>query len=415
MASTSLKSDAGHLRQPTQALPEPTRSGTNYREAVFDNPPVLRAIRSSVIISVGTMLLTLLLAAPAAYALARLRLRGGALIVLLLLISQLLPSIVIAGPLFVVFSRIDLVNSYPALILADATVTLPFAVIILRPFFLAVPMELESAALVDGSTRFGAFWRIVLPLVRPGLITVAAFAFLFTWGEFVFALSLNINEDIQPVTVALNKFIGQYGTQWNLPHGRRDDRRHPDHRRLRRPPALHRRWPDHRGDEGVRRAPQRSVRVLRGRDPYGRCSGDVALAGSGRHALQRSFDHWGAVSSMRIVQVGVGSFGRSWATLVRDAEGSSSPPSSSRSSRRGPGPAMELGLAPADCLATLDEALARDDWEAALVVTPPETHRAVAERILRAGRHVLIEKPLATTLADARALVARRGRDRPHS
>lgn len=214
MASTSLKSQPDIFANPPKIFPNPPKWDV-YREAVFDNEVVLHAIRASVIISLGTMILTLVMAAPAAYALARLRLRGGSIMVFLLLITQLLPSIVIAGPLFVVFSRIDLVNSYPALILADATFTLPFSVIILRPFFLSVPMELESAALVDGSTRFGAFWRIVLPLVRPGLITVAAFAFLFAWGEFIFALTLNVNEDIQPVTVALNKFIGQYGVQWN--------------------------------------------------------------------------------------------------------------------------------------------------------------------------------------------------------
>ncbi len=213
MVSTSLKPDSDIFATPPKILPNPIDWGI-YQDAVFDNPIVLRAIRSSAIVALGTMVLTLVMAAPAAYALARLRLRGGAIVVLLLLVTQLLPSIVIAGPLFVVFSRIDLVNSYPALIIADATITLPFAVIILRPFFLSVPQELESAALVDGSNRFGAFWRIVLPLVRPGLITVAAFAFLFAWGEFVFALSLNINEDVQPVTVALNKFIGQYGTRW---------------------------------------------------------------------------------------------------------------------------------------------------------------------------------------------------------
>jgi multiple sugar transport system permease protein len=68
---------------------------------------------------------------------------------------------------------------------------------------------------VDGATRWGSFFRITLPLVRPGLVTVAAFSFLFAWGEFVFALSLTTREDVQPVTVALNKLIGQYGTQWN--------------------------------------------------------------------------------------------------------------------------------------------------------------------------------------------------------
>jgi len=168
-----------------------------------------------VIIGIGTMMLTLLLATPAAYALARLKLRGGALMTLLLLITQLLPAIVIATPLFVLFSRIGLLNSYPALILADTTITLPFAVIIMRPFFLTVPSELEAAAKIDGCNQFSAFWRVVLPLVRPGLITVAVFAFLFSWGEFLFALSLNTSENVQPVTVALNKFIGQYGVQWN--------------------------------------------------------------------------------------------------------------------------------------------------------------------------------------------------------
>ena len=133
----------------------------------------------------------------------------------LLLITQLLPAIVIATPLFVAFSKIGLINSYPALILADTTFTLPFAVIVLRPFFLTVPRELEAAAKIDGCNQFDAFWRVILPLVRPGLITVAVFAFLMGWGEFLFALSLTTNETVQPATAALNKFIGQYGTRWN--------------------------------------------------------------------------------------------------------------------------------------------------------------------------------------------------------
>jgi multiple sugar transport system permease protein len=215
MASTSLKTDADIYASPPKLIPVPLE-WENYREAVLDNPPVLKALRSSFIISIGTVLLTLVLAVPASYALARLRLRLGAFVILVLLISQLLPSIVVAGPLFVLFSRIDLVNSYLGLILADTSITLPFSVIVLRPFFLSVPMDLEAAALVDGNTRLGAFLRIVVPLVRPGLITVGVFAFLFTWGEFVFGLSLTNKENVQPITVVLNSFIGQYGTQWNL-------------------------------------------------------------------------------------------------------------------------------------------------------------------------------------------------------
>jgi multiple sugar transport system permease protein len=214
MVSTSFKTPAGIFATPPQLIPSPFTADA-YRDAIFGDPAVLRAMRSSLVVSLGTMALTLVLAAPAAYALARLRLPGGSLVLLLLLVTQLLPSIVLAGPLFIVFSRIGLVNSYQALILADATISLPFAVIILRPFFLSVPLDLEQAALVDGATRWGAFLRITLPLVKPGLVTVAAFAFLFAWGEFVFALSLNNDEAIQPVTVALNRLIGQYGTQWN--------------------------------------------------------------------------------------------------------------------------------------------------------------------------------------------------------
>jgi multiple sugar transport system permease protein len=143
-----------------------------------------------------------------------LRLRGAGIILLLLLISQLLPSIVIAGPLFFTFSRIGLLNTHIGLILADTTITLPFAVIILRPFFLSVPSDLEAAARIDGCSQMGVLWRIVIPYVRPGIITVAAFAFLMAWGEFIFALSLN-QRDNQPITIALNTFIGQYGTFWN--------------------------------------------------------------------------------------------------------------------------------------------------------------------------------------------------------
>ena len=213
MVATSLKTSAAIFATPPQVVPSPPVF-TAYSVAVINNPATIRAILNSTIISLGTMVLTLVLAAPAAYALARLRLRGGTLITLLLLITQLLPAIVIATPLFVLFSRIKLLNSYPALILADTTFTLPFAVIVLRPFFLTVPAELEDAAKIDGCTQWSAFWRVILPLVQPGLVTVAAFAFLMAWGEFLFALALNTNENVQPITVALNKFIGQYGTQW---------------------------------------------------------------------------------------------------------------------------------------------------------------------------------------------------------
>jgi multiple sugar transport system permease protein len=213
MIATSLKPYRQIFALPPKIFPIPP-DFTSYDTQVLHNPALITVFLNSVIISLGTMGLTLLLAVPGAYGLSRLKLRGSGIMLLILLIGQLLPSIVIAGPLFLTYSRIGLLNTHVGLILADTTFTLPFSVIILRPFFLSVPSELEAAAKVDGCTQLGVLWRIVIPYVRPGLITVSAFAFLIAWGEFVFALSLNTKTN-QPVTVALNNYIGQYGTQWN--------------------------------------------------------------------------------------------------------------------------------------------------------------------------------------------------------
>jgi multiple sugar transport system permease protein len=214
MVLTSLRSEADAVRTPPELLPTGL-TGSAYEAGVFDNDVVMRAIGSSVIISLGTMALTLLLAVPAAYILARRRVRGVTPMMLLLLVVQLLPAIAIATPLFVLFRRLELLNSYLGIILADATITVPFAILVLRPFFLRVPADLEAAALVDGCRPFGAFARVVLPVSRSGIVTVAALSFLLAWGEFLFALSLTTSNEVQPLTVALTTFSSDAGTRWN--------------------------------------------------------------------------------------------------------------------------------------------------------------------------------------------------------
>ncbi len=214
MVVTSLKPYKEIFAVPPKIFPDPATFGP-YISTVINDPDVHRAIANSVIISVGAMLLTLVLGVPAAYALARLRLRFTGVVLLALLASQMLPAINLSVPLFVLFKYIGLINTYPGLILADTTFVLPFSIIILRPFFLGIPGELEDAAMVDGCSRLGAFWRVVLPLAIPGLLTVGALALVLVWGEFVFGLTLTISNNMQPITVALNRFIGQYGTQWN--------------------------------------------------------------------------------------------------------------------------------------------------------------------------------------------------------
>lgn len=213
MVSTSLKTRGDVFTVPPHLFPRPVTFGS-YVDSVLNSPPVLRSLFNSLVIASGTLVLTLVLGAPAAFGLARRKLRLTVLISMVLLLAQMLPTINLALPLFVIFSKVSLVDTFAGLILANTALALPFAIIILRPFFLSVPEELMDAARVDGCNRFGAFWRIALPLVRPGLVTVGALAFVTAWGEFVFGLTLATSETMQPVSVALNRFIGQFGTRW---------------------------------------------------------------------------------------------------------------------------------------------------------------------------------------------------------
>ncbi|MCZ8516943.1 carbohydrate ABC transporter permease [Paenibacillus filicis] len=214
MIATSLKPMGELFVIPPHLFPhEPTFS--SYVDNFLKNRAMLGYIGNSFIIATGTMALTLLLATPAAYGLARLPMRGKAAILILLLATQMLPSIMLAMPLFIAFSKVQLINSFTALIVANTTHSLPFAILVLRPYFLSVPGGLEEAAMIDGCGKFSAFRRIILPLVKPGLLTVGAFCFLWGWGDFLFALTLTSNEAIRPLTMGLYKFIGEYGTQWN--------------------------------------------------------------------------------------------------------------------------------------------------------------------------------------------------------
>jgi multiple sugar transport system permease protein len=214
MVLTSARTEADAARTPPALLPTHLDFDA-YSQAVVHNDTVVDATVNSLVIATGTMVLTLLLAVPGAYILARRRVRGVSLALLLLLVTQLLPGIAVATPLFIIFKRLDLLNSYLGVILADATLTVPFAILVLRPFFLRIPRDLEAAALVDGCRPLGAFLRVVLPVSRSGVVTVAALSFLLAWGEFLFALSLTTSTDVQPLTVALAKFSSSTGTPWD--------------------------------------------------------------------------------------------------------------------------------------------------------------------------------------------------------
>jgi multiple sugar transport system permease protein len=212
MVSTSLTRPDRILADSAQWIPAPVTT-ENYATALAEDV-LPRALLNSLVISCGVVAFTLLLGVPLAYALARIPMRGSGTMVLVLLIAQLPPSIVLAAPLFILERRAGLDDTYLGLIAADTTLTLPFAVIVLRPVLRAVPKELEEAALVDGCGPVGVLLRIVLPVMVPGLAAVAGLSFLIAWGEFVFGLTLATEPAVQPVTVLLNAFVGRHGTAW---------------------------------------------------------------------------------------------------------------------------------------------------------------------------------------------------------
>jgi len=185
----------------------------NFRE-VFAVNQFPRNVLNSFIVASLTTLLTLALGSPAAYALARLRVRRKNLILALFLGIAIFPAIGMVGPLYVGMARLGLINHYPALVLPYTLLSLPLAVWILTHFFSTLPSSLEDAALVDGCTPAAAFFRIILPLASPGIFTAAVLIFIFAWNEFLFALILTSTPESRTVPVALALFAGLHELPW---------------------------------------------------------------------------------------------------------------------------------------------------------------------------------------------------------
>ena len=169
----------------------------------------------SLIVSLGTVVVTLLIAAPAAYGMAKLRVPGRRLLLFALLVAQMIPGIVMANSFYIAANSLGLLNSPLALILADSTLAVPFATLILHSFLRGVPDELGEAAAIDGASRVRTFISVILPVARNALITAGLFSFLFAWADFLFAVTLTTQDNHAPVTVGIYRFIGANLTDWN--------------------------------------------------------------------------------------------------------------------------------------------------------------------------------------------------------
>jgi multiple sugar transport system permease protein len=211
MINVSLTKDTDMRHDPPYLIPvHGTLEG--YRAVIDQQLPYLG---SSLLIGAGTVLLTVVLAAPAGYALAKLRPRGARLISLVLLVAQMIPGIIMAMGFYAIYLRAGLLNTLPGLILADSTIAVPFAVLIFTAFMSGIPEELTQAALIDGASRWRTFRSVILPVSRNAIVTVSLFAFLWAWSDFVFASTLDGGGAHQPVTLGIYHYIGNNNQQWN--------------------------------------------------------------------------------------------------------------------------------------------------------------------------------------------------------
>jgi multiple sugar transport system permease protein len=211
MVNVSLTQPQDLLSTPPHLFPaNPTFAG--YAHALDTQLPNLV---TSVVIGVGAVVLTLAIALPAAYGMAKLRAPGTGVVMFLFLLAQMIPGIVLVMALFAIYNSLGLLNSYAGLILADSTASVPLAVIVLRAFMTQIPDELLEAATIDGAGRVRSFVSIVVPLSRNAIVTSALFAFLFAWADFLNARSLTTGNSIVPFTLGLYRFIGAQTTDWN--------------------------------------------------------------------------------------------------------------------------------------------------------------------------------------------------------
>ncbi|MFC1429024.1 carbohydrate ABC transporter permease, partial [Streptacidiphilus sp. N1-12] len=183
-----------------------------YRAVLDQQLPYLG---TSLVIGLGTVALTVALAAPAGFALAKLRPRGGGVMSFVLLVAQMIPGIIMAMGFYTIYLKLGMLQNIGGLIIADSTIAVPFAVLIFTAFMSGIPDELMQAARTDGAGTLRTFWSIVLPISRNAVVTVSLFAFLWAWSDFVFATTLDGGGAHEPITLGIYHYIGNNNQQWN--------------------------------------------------------------------------------------------------------------------------------------------------------------------------------------------------------
>ncbi len=211
---TSLKTETELLRYPITIFPEaPTLM--NYTR-VFVDQPILLFMWNSIVVATLSTALCIFVSALAAYSIVRLRLPGRNLILSLLLAVSMFPLISLMVPLFQTMRSLGWLNTYPALILPYAVLSMPVCTLVMASFFQDIPADLENAAMIDGCSRLGALWHVVVPLAAPGVFTAAILAFVNAWDEFLLALTLSSRVASRTLPVGITLYQGEFAFPWPI-------------------------------------------------------------------------------------------------------------------------------------------------------------------------------------------------------
>lgn len=216
LLSTSFKLKEDIFSKNIQFIP-PRFTFDNYIQVLTENDFIyLQWFFNSVLVATLTTLLSVFLAMTAAYAFSRFRFWGRKTGLLLFLIVQMFPAVTLIVPLYRILNSMHLLNTYLSLILAYSTIVIPFSIFILKRFFDTIPKELEAAARIDGLSRIGAFYKIVLPLSLPALAVTGFYGFITSWNEFMYALTFINAQDKLLLPIGIQKYVTIHNAQWHL-------------------------------------------------------------------------------------------------------------------------------------------------------------------------------------------------------
>lgn len=212
---TSLKTEQEIFQIPPTLWPTVVNTDSYTAQLDHGDFNMFRSFANSLVISLGATLISVVLAVPASYGIAKYRFRFRKGVLLTFLVTQMLPVSVLLTPMFLMFNNLHLYNTWWAPIFADATIGIPFSVLILKNYFASIPGEMEEAAYIDGCNKFWSFIRILVPIAKPGIIVCAIFSFLYSWGDLAYAMTFILDQTNRPITAGIYNFMGQYGTKWS--------------------------------------------------------------------------------------------------------------------------------------------------------------------------------------------------------